>query len=124
MTPELRPLWCAASVASFSTRVSDRPGRAWSTARAVASPMMPPPTTSTSVRSIGRPYSAARAAPGSACRAGGSARLRVAQRPRHVGHAAQVAVAVLHLGDREVLGADAARVDGRHVVLEPVAGER
>ena len=37
---------------------------------------------------------------------------------------AQVVVAVLDLGEREVLGTDAAGVDGRHVVLEAVVGHR
>src|SRR4051794_11577987 len=47
-TPELWPVWWAATDRSFSTTVTVEPGRAASTARAVARPTMPPPMTTTS----------------------------------------------------------------------------
>ena len=52
--PELRPLWWPPTDASFSTSVSARPGCERRTARAVARPTIPPPTTSTSARSMRR----------------------------------------------------------------------
>src|ERR1700726_4160779 len=48
MTPELCPLWCAPTAASFSRTVTRSPGRASSRAIAVPSPTSPAPITSTS----------------------------------------------------------------------------
>src|SRR5689334_8071724 len=45
MTPELRPVWWVARADSFSRTVTSSPRRA--SARAVASPTIPPPTTTT-----------------------------------------------------------------------------
>ena len=49
ITPELWPLWWAAT-SSRSSSTRSRPGRSRSSARAVARPTMPPPTTTTSTR--------------------------------------------------------------------------
>jgi hypothetical protein len=48
MTPLLRPVWCRAGPASFSSTVTRVPGAARVIAYAVDNPTMPPPTTSTS----------------------------------------------------------------------------
>src|SRR5580700_7569331 len=65
MTPELCPLWCAPTVASFSRTVTRSPGRASIRAIAVASPTSPAPMTSTSQPS--RPVISGRAGwPGNA----------------------------------------------------------
>src|SRR3712207_1509241 len=45
MTPELCPVWCAATRGSFSTTVTWAPGCSRVIRWAVASPTMPPPTT-------------------------------------------------------------------------------
>ena len=46
-TPELWPVWCAASRSSFSSTTTSVPGRRRTTSRAIATPRMPPPTTPT-----------------------------------------------------------------------------
>jgi hypothetical protein len=48
MTPELLPVWCVASLASFSRITMRARGARSPRARAVASPMMPPPMTAMS----------------------------------------------------------------------------
>ncbi len=45
ITPELWPLWCRAGPVSFSSTVIRAAGSARCSARAVARPTMPPPTT-------------------------------------------------------------------------------
>src|SRR5215472_229093 len=48
ITPLLWPVWCAPMRASLSTSANRRPGRRRSNSRALASPTIPAPTTTTS----------------------------------------------------------------------------
>src|SRR5690242_21262788 len=52
-TPELWPVWCAASRSSFSSTTTSVPGRRRTTSRAMATPRMPPPTTPTRCSPMG-----------------------------------------------------------------------
>src|SRR5664279_1681725 len=63
MTPELRPDWCRPGPASLSSTVTLAAGTELWIARAVASPTMPAPTTTTSTRSMSRTCSHAEPVP-------------------------------------------------------------
>ncbi len=71
---ELWPVWCPASCGSRSTTATDRPLRA--TAYAVASPTMPPPTTTTSYRGVLMRVSVSRTVPAGSARSTGAAGAR------------------------------------------------
>src|SRR6476469_2521233 len=53
-TPELWPVWWAATRYSFSSTTTRVPGRRRTSSRAIASPTMPPPTTPTVSSPMGR----------------------------------------------------------------------
>src|SRR5690242_1101210 len=86
MTPELRPVWWVATAGSFSRTVTSSPRRV--SARAVASPTIPPPTITTLIGTPGHPSSGQREARGwggSAVRTEPQQQLRDEDRGRRAG---------------------------------------